>query len=149
MFNQTWKKYLPVITILLKRSVNGDQTMTLNHTDFERASGGRKMKWSFSSLFLVNGRLQNNGTKHSALATEMVTELQADEQISKLMKDQELEFSMSNDFKLLIKNAAARDTSVTEDTSQTNPLEETAAADDETVPEEEEVTETSKEEDNQ
>lgn len=148
MFNQTWKKYLPVITILLKRSANGDQTMTLNHTDFERASGGRKMKWSFSSLFLVNGRLQNNGTKHSALATEMVTELQADEQISKLMKDQELEFSMSNDFKLLIKNAAAREVINTEDTTEAIVPDDGDAAGTESLAEEEEVTETSKTEDN-
>ena len=106
------------------------------------------MKWSFSSLFLVNGRLQNNGTKHSALATEMVTELQADEQISKLMKDQELEFSMSNDFKLLIKNAAAREVINTEDTTEAIVPDDGDAAGTESLAEEEEVTETSKTEDN-
>jgi len=34
MFTQTWKKYLPVILIMLKRSVNGDQSLSMNHTDF-------------------------------------------------------------------------------------------------------------------
>ena len=107
MFNQAWKKYLPVITILLKRSANGEQTLNMNHTDFERAAGGRKMKWSFPALLLTNGRIQNNGTKHPALATEMITELQVDEHISKILQKQEFEFSMTNDFKLLIKNMSA------------------------------------------
>lgn len=104
MFNQTWKKYLPVITILLKRSVNGEQHLTLNHTDFERASGGRKMKWSFPVLQLSNGRIQNSSGKHAAIATELVTELQADDQLTALLRKHDYEFSMSNDFKLLIKN---------------------------------------------
>jgi hypothetical protein len=42
MFVQTWIKYLPVIKILLKRSVNGDQTLAMNASDFQRAAGGRK-----------------------------------------------------------------------------------------------------------
>jgi hypothetical protein len=109
MFHQAWKKYLPVITILLKRSANGEQSLNMNHSDFERASGGRKrkMKWSFSVLQLNNGRLLNNGNRHPALATEMVTELQANDQISKLLHKQDFEFSMTNDFKLLIKNVSS------------------------------------------
>jgi hypothetical protein len=107
MFNQTWKKYLPVISILIKRSANGEQSLTMNHTDFERASGGRKMKWSFPVLQLNNGRILNNGTKYPAIVTEMISELQMDEQISKLLHKKEFEFSMSNDFKLLIKNISA------------------------------------------
>ena len=109
MFHQAWKKYLPVITILLKRSTSGEQSLSMNHTDFERASGGRKMKWSFSVLQLNNGRLLNNGNKHPALATEMVMELQSDDQINKLLSKQDFEFSMTNDFKLLIKNVSGED----------------------------------------
>ena len=107
MFNQTWKKYLPVISILLKRSASGEQSLIMNHTDFERASGGRKMKWSFPVLQLNNGRIVNNGIKYPAIVTEMIAELQMDTQISKFLQKREFEFSMSNDFKLLIKNINA------------------------------------------
>ena len=109
MYNQIWKKYLPVITILLKRSVTGEQIFSLNHTDFERASGGRKMKWSIPVMSLTNGRIQNLNTKQTAIATEMLAEMQADEQISKLLKMHRFEISMSNDFKLTIKNVTTAD----------------------------------------
>ncbi len=119
MFNQTWKKYLPVITILLKRSASSEQTFNLNHTDFERASGGRKMKWSIPAMSLRNGRIQNHATKQTAIATEMLAEMQADEQISKLLKMHTFEISMTNDFKLTIKNitisAEAADDAVMEE----------------------------------
>jgi len=40
MFTPTWNKYLPIIKILLKRSVNAEQTLDMNSTDFQRAAGG-------------------------------------------------------------------------------------------------------------
>lgn len=103
MFTQTWKKYLPVITILMKRSVNGEQTLSVNNTDFQRAAGGRKIKFSFSNLQLDNGRI-NNTSKHTPLARELAVVLQEDEQTRKLMQKQQLEFSMSGDFTVHIKN---------------------------------------------
>jgi hypothetical protein len=104
MFSQTWKKYLPVIVILLKRSVNEPQTLTMNHTDFSRAAGGRKIKYSFHSLFLNNGRIDNT-VKHSPLAREFAEVLQENEQSKRLLQKQNLEFSMNNDFQLTIKNS--------------------------------------------
>ena len=104
MFTPTWRKYLPVITILLKRSVNGgDQTLSMNHTDFERAAGGRKIKFNFTNLHLTNGRINNNA-KHTPLAKEFATLLQEDEQTRKLIKKQQFEFTMTNGFQLHIKN---------------------------------------------
>ena len=126
MFNQTWKKYLPVITILLKRSTTEVQSLSMNHTDFERAAGGRKMKWSFPVMQVNNGRVQNNGTKYPALATEMITELQMDEQTNKLLQKKEFEFSMSNDFILLIRNISALPETADDDvTGAEEPIEET------------------------
>jgi len=106
MFNQTWKKYLPVITILIKRSVNGEQSLKLDHTDFDRAAGGRKMKFSFSDLKLSNGRSYTT-SKHTPMAKELALLLQADEPIRKLLLNQDFEFSMTTDFQLLIKNNTA------------------------------------------
>lgn len=103
MFSQTWKKYLPVIAILLKRSAAGPQTLSMNNTDFERAAAGRKIKYSFTHLQLTNARI-NTEVKHSPLAKELSVLLQEDEGIKKLLTGQSLEFSMSNDFVLTIKN---------------------------------------------
>ena len=103
MFGQTWKKYLPVIAILLKRSVSGDQTLNMNHTDFRRAAGGRKIKFSFSRLILYNGRI-SNGMDLSPLAKEFAQVLQEGDQTKMIIKEQQFEFSMNNDFLLTIKN---------------------------------------------
>ena len=53
MFSQTWKKYLPLISLFVKKAVNGPQKIQLNQTDFERALGGRKLKLSFSRMEII------------------------------------------------------------------------------------------------
>lgn len=102
MFTQTWNKYLPVIKILINRSITGKQTLGMNRTDFERAAGGRKVKYSFH-FFLQNGRIQNK-TNLTPLARELAALLYENEITKKIVRGQELEFSMSSDFQLTIKN---------------------------------------------
>lgn len=102
MFSQTWKKYLPVINILLKRSVNEEQVLNMNHSDFQRAAGGRKVNFSFSSIQLKNGRIDNT-VKHTPFAREFAVSLQEDEQIRKILLDQHFYFSMNKDTQLTIK----------------------------------------------
>jgi len=114
MFSQVWKKYLPVIMILLKRSVNGEQSLSMNPSDFQRAAGGRKIKYSFTNLQLTNGRI-NNMVKHQPLAREFATVLQEDEISRKFLQHKHLEFSMSNGFQLTIKNNTAPVEPVTPD----------------------------------
>jgi hypothetical protein len=78
MFTEIWKKYLPVIVILLKRSAKGEQMLNLDQADFKRAAGGRKIKFSFDTLRLNDGR-----TEYNANLTPM---------------------AMNSDFQLIIKN---------------------------------------------
>ena len=108
MFSQVWKKYLPVIVILMKRSVNGEQTLGMNPSDFQRAAGGRKIKFSFSNLQLTNARI-NNMVKHQPLAREFAEVMQEDELIRKFLQKKHFEFSMNNGFQLSIKNNTAPD----------------------------------------
>ena len=103
MFAQTWKKYMPVIAILLKRSAAGEQSLSMNDTDFRRAAGGRKIKFSFSRLQLNNGRI-NNGMELSPIAKEFAVLLQEGEITRTILKEQQFEFAMNNDFQLSIKN---------------------------------------------
>ena len=104
MFSQVWKKYLPVIVILMKRSINGEQTLDMNPSDFQRAAGGRKIKYSFANLHLTNGRI-NNMVKHLPLAKEFATVMQEDEITRKLLQHKLFEFSMNNSCQLSIKNS--------------------------------------------
>jgi len=112
MFTQTWNKYLPIIKILLKRSVNGPQTLDMNSTDFQRAAGGRKVKYTFSFM-LIKGRL---------LAKELIVLLQADEMTRKLIRAQDFEMMMNNSFQLTIKNCTPPETEQPE-TLATDPAE--------------------------
>ena len=105
MFSQIWKKYLPVIALLIKRSAAAVQTVTLNHTDFERAAGGRKIKFSFTHLQLNKGRI-NTEVKHRAFAKEFSVAMQEDENIQRLLAGVSLEFSLNNQFLLTIRNTA-------------------------------------------
>jgi hypothetical protein len=103
MFTQTWKKYLAVIVILMKRSANSEQSLAMNHTDFERAAGGRKIKYSFNNLYLNNGRIDNT-FKLSPVAREFAEVLQENELTKALLRQQQFAFTMNNDFQLTIKN---------------------------------------------
>ena len=102
MFTQTWKKYLPVILILMKRAVQDEQVLKVNQTDFERAAGGRKVKFSFSNVELKKARL-NSHAKHSPFAKEFATTLQEDDITRGYLQQHWFEFSMSTDFQLTIK----------------------------------------------
>ncbi len=103
MFTQTWKKYLPVILILMKRASQEDQVLKVNQTDFERAAGGRKIKFSFSNVELKKARL-NSQAKHSPFAKDFATVLQEDDTTRSFLLQRWFEFSMSTDFQLTIKH---------------------------------------------
>lgn len=102
MFTQVWNKYLPIIKILMKRSPNGTQTLDMNRTDFERAAGGRKVKFTFT-VSLHKGRIQNFTTP-PPLAKELVVTLQEDDMTRQLIRKQDYEFSLNSSLQLTIKN---------------------------------------------
>ncbi len=102
MFIQTWNKYLPVIRILLKRSVNAEQMLDMNQSDFQRAAGGKKVKFTFS-VSVINGRLSGIGNP-TPLAKDLIAVLQQDDTTQKFLKQNEFEFTMNSNFQLLIKN---------------------------------------------
>jgi hypothetical protein len=105
MFSQPWKKYLPIIKILMKRSPNGEQTLEMNKTDFERAAGGRKAKLTFS-VFLHKGRIQKTAATPPPVARELAAVLLEDQVSYQLVREQDYEFSMNSNYQLLIKNTS-------------------------------------------
>lgn len=103
MFTLTWKKYVPVLHILLKRSSKEDQTIRLNESDFKRAAGGRKTRFSFSSTIVRKGKVEFKTTQ-SPIANQLIVLLMESDQTKEFMRNNDLEFSMTNDFDLVIKN---------------------------------------------
>ena len=103
MFIQTWKKYLPVILFFMKRSVKGEQILDMNLTDFERATGGKKIKLNFSTITLNNGRVDFDA-RYPVLVTDLIFVLQQSEPAGILMQHQQFNFSMNLNCQLLITN---------------------------------------------
>ncbi|MBI2730568.1 MAG: hypothetical protein HYX40_07445 [Sphingobacteriales bacterium] len=120
MFVQVWKKYLPVISLLLKRSASSPQVLKMSGFDFTKAAGGRKIKYNFD-IELVNGRL-NPAEKHSTVAKDFALFLQDDAGIKGLLKKQTIRFTLSSGFEMAITNV----TPVEEDTEQAEEVSENA-----------------------
>lgn len=90
----------------MKRSAKGEQVLDMNFTDFERASGGKKMKFSFSNLVLNNGR-SDLEQKNSPLASDLVLVLQENKESASMMNFKQYEFAMNTDFQLTIRNTTS------------------------------------------
>ena len=101
MYTYTWKKYLPVIKILLKRSATEEQKMNLNRIDFERGSRNRKISVHFS-IELTKGRL--NTSTLSLPAKNLITVLLEDDVTRVLVRKNQYEITLGSDFLLTIKN---------------------------------------------
>jgi hypothetical protein len=102
MFTQIWNKYIPIIRILLKKSASEEQTLNMNRTDFERAAGGRKVKYSFT-LLLNRGRV-SNVIGQTVLVKELTQVLLEDDSIRPLLRKNDFELTMNTSFQLMIKN---------------------------------------------
>jgi hypothetical protein len=103
MYTSTWKKYLPVIRLLLKKSSAGDQQLNLNRIDFEKTSKVRKPVCSFA-IELERGRL--SPLNKSAVAKDLLEILMQDDAAKTLLRQNHYTISLSSDFLLTIKNSS-------------------------------------------
>jgi hypothetical protein len=103
MFSLIWKKYLPVIIILLKKVKDAEQMLPMNVSDFERASGGKKVKFSFPKLEINNGKL-NTQIKTTEIAKDLAQVLISHSKAFEILTELKLNFSLTNDCVLTIKN---------------------------------------------
>ena len=101
-FFHTWVKYIPIIRILLKRSLKEEQKLEMNSIDFIRAAGGRKVKFDFS-ISLLNGRFENLELP-TPLGRSLLEALQDDKVSSQFVKTNHLQFSMNKNFELVIRS---------------------------------------------
>jgi hypothetical protein len=101
MYTQIWNKYLPIIRILMKKSVAGDQTLNMNLIDFERAGVARKSGYKFL-IQLSNGRV-DNVISSSELAKDLASVLLQDEVVKDLCTRNDYHISMNAKYQLGIK----------------------------------------------
>ena len=97
----TWKKYLPVIRLHLKRSLNEEQNFKLNITDFESAGDRGKSGYTFN-LMLENGKVTNN-ISGSAVARDLFELLKSDDVIKAIFQERTVKISVGKSFVLNIK----------------------------------------------
>ncbi|MDP9047236.1 MAG: hypothetical protein M3N14_03815 [Bacteroidota bacterium] len=98
----TWKRYLPVIRLHLKKSLNEEQQFKLNITDFESAGDRGKSGYTFN-LTLENGKVMNN-ISGSAVARDLFEALKSDDTIKAMLQDRAVKISVGKSFVLSIKN---------------------------------------------
>lgn len=99
----TWKKYLPVIRLHLKRSLNEEQQFKLNITDFESAGERGKSGYTFN-LQMENGKVMNN-ISGSAVARDLYESLKNDEAAKAFLQDKSVKISVGKSFMLTIKTS--------------------------------------------
>jgi hypothetical protein len=99
----TWRRYLPVIRLHLKRSLAEDQQFKLNITDFESAGDRGKSGYTFN-LTMENGKVVNN-ISGSAVARDLYEALKSDDAIKAMLQDKNIKISVGKSFMLSIKTS--------------------------------------------
>ena len=104
MYTYIWNKYLPVIRILLKKSAAGDQLLSLNREDFERAGTGRKAGYKFVIAF-KDGKV-SNVISGSELASHLAVAMLEDDATRAVLRSGQFEVILNTKFQLTIKNTS-------------------------------------------
>ena len=102
MYNHIWKKYLPIIKILFKKSIVEEQVLALNRIDFERAGTGRKAGYKFKIEF-TDGKV-GNVISGSMLAMHLAQVIMEDDSAKEILTEHNFEVSLNTKFQLTIKN---------------------------------------------
>lgn len=96
-----WKKYLPVIRIMLKKSVVEDQPLSINKIDFETVGERGGSGYSFN-LEIEKGKVMK-GISGTAVARDLFKTLKDDQQVKDFMADKKINIKMSKSFQLNFK----------------------------------------------
>ena len=102
MYKTVWAKYLPIIRIVLKRSLAAEQILALNNPDFERAGMTRKSCYIF--LIKLKDGKPSNVIVDFPLASGLTTTLLEDKAIQELIATNEFHISLNPKFELTIKH---------------------------------------------
>lgn len=102
MYTNVWAKYLPIIRIVLKRSLTAEQMLSLNASDFQNAGLSRKSGYKFLLRFR-DGKIDNI-VVDLPLASNLVSVLMQDARVREIFADNEFHISLNPKFELSIKH---------------------------------------------
>ena len=102
MYTNIWSKYLPIIRIVMKRSLAAEQNLKLNAPDFERAGMKRKSGYKFS-FGLKEGKLKNV-IIDLPLSSSLASVLLEDSAVKELIETNEFHLSFSSKYELNIRH---------------------------------------------
>jgi hypothetical protein len=93
LYTQLWKKYLPVIRLLLKKTTDGEQKLQLYKHEFEATGARNKLGYIFS-LELLDGKPLYK-SNNSAVSHDLYSLISENEAITSWMKNQHVKISVN------------------------------------------------------
>ena len=105
MYTHIWNKYLPVIRILLKKSVKEAQSLAFNVSDFEKTGPQKKTGFNFTLEF-QKGRVDNLAGL-SGPAKELSAVLLEDTLTKELLQRGEYHLTMNAKFVLGVQSISS------------------------------------------
>lgn len=93
---------MPIIKILMKKSIIEEQVLSLNRVDFERAGTGRKAGYKFNIEF-TDGKV-GNVISGSPLAMHLAQVIMEDEPARQILLEHNFEVILNTKFQLTIRN---------------------------------------------
>jgi cytoplasmic iron level regulating protein YaaA (DUF328/UPF0246 family) len=101
MYTNVWNKYLPIIRIVLKKSLSAEQILNLNSGDFER-SGSSKSAKKFAMKF-KDGKV-DNVIVDSPMASILAGVLLKDPVVKELFNQNDFIISLNTKYQLNIRH---------------------------------------------
>ncbi len=93
VYTQLWKKYLPIIRILLKKTEDGDQKLQIYKHEFVSTGAKNKLGYIFN-LELVNGKAVNKSNS-TAPAFDLLNLMNDNELIAQWLKEKSVKISVN------------------------------------------------------
>ena len=105
LFVAAWKKYLPFIRLLMKKSITGEQTLSTNRIDFERGGMPKRPGHAFMVSFI--SRRPGNIAANDEFTRAFIAAVQDDAVIGGYVEAGNYCFVFNNKYELVIKNITA------------------------------------------
>lgn len=117
-----WKKYMPVIKLLLKKT--GDQKLQLYRHEFEVTGAKNKTGYSFS-IEIVNGKVINK-ISGVAIAKDLIQSMNETPGLNEWLKGQTLKISLGRNYEMKFTKQAPPvvDAAPSENGTQQNTIQE-------------------------
>jgi hypothetical protein len=104
-FLALWTKYLPVMRILLKKSVAEEQQVSLGKMELQSADNRKNANYSFN-MEIVKGKIEN-GIGAAAIGKDLFYILSNDSTVKSFMHDKNISIQMTRTAQLTFKTTPA------------------------------------------